>query len=147
MTTGGVGEGSPRVGGVEGILDAHRTIQDLTRQLEEAGDLIGVQDLLKALRALLVPHFAEEEAPDGFFDLVRGVTSRHLAKLRQLEEEHVALLDHVDAIADQVRASLAGPVAEVLRETARLVQRVRAHEACESALLVEALYVDVGAQD
>jgi len=146
MTTG-VGEGNPRVGGVDGILDAHRTIQDLTRQLEEVADLIGLQVRLEAFRTFLEPHFAEEEAPDGFFDLVRGGASRHLAKLRQLEEEHATLLGNIDAIAEQARACLAGPVAEVLKQAARLAQRVREHEAHESALLVDALYVDVGAHD
>jgi hypothetical protein len=144
MTIGG-GEASSIARTTEQILDTHCKVREMTRRLEEVADLVELQARLQAFRSLLVPHFAEEEAPDGFFDLVRAETSRHLAKVRELENEHDALLHEIDTLAS-APACLAGPVAEILRQSAGLAQRVREHEARESALLVDALYVDVGGQ-
>ncbi len=145
MTIGG-GEPSSIARTTEQILDTHCKVREMTRRLEQVTDLVELQARLQAFRSLLVPHFAEEEAPDGFFDLVRAETSRHLAKVRELENEHDALLHEIDTLAERARACLAGPVAEILRQSAELAQRVREHEARESALLVDALYVDVGGQ-
>ena len=130
----------------EEILEAHQQIHEMIQRLEEAPNLLELLARLQAFRSLLVPHFADEEAPDGFFDLVRAATSRHLVNVREFEHEHGALLDELDALAERARACLAGPVAEILKQSAELARRVRDHEARESALLVDALYVDVGGQ-
>ena len=130
----------------DGVLDTHQQIREMTRRLEEAANLVELLAGLQAFRALLVPHFADEEGPDGFFDLVRTATSRHLVDVRQLEREHADLLRDIAALVDRAVACLAGPVAEILKQGGELARRVRDHEARESALLVDALYVDVGGE-
>ena len=145
MTIGG-GEPSSVARTTDQILDTHCKVREMTRRLEAVTDLVELQARLQAFRSVLVPHFAEEEAPDGFFDLVRAATSRHLVNVREFEHEHGALLDEIDALVERARACLAGPVAQILKQGAELARRVRHHEARESALLVEALYVDVGGQ-
>lgn len=143
MTTEASGTGE--VAGTSGqILEEHRRVQHLVRRIGEAPDLLELLRRLEEFRTAIVPHFAEEEAPGGFFDVVRSRAARHLDRLHRLEADHGAILGELDGLAERARACLAGPVAEVLRQAAALTRRLAEHEARETRILVDTLYVDVG---
>ena len=137
----------PVTGADEQLLVEHRRIRDLTRRIENSRDLPELLRRLQEFRSLLVPHFLGEEAPDGFYDTIRRMSPRQLARVDQLEKEHPAFLAEIDRVAERARACLAGPVAAVLAEARTLVHRMSEHEACEDDLLIETIYVDLGHGD
>ena len=138
----------PRAAGAEErILAEHRTIREFLHQIENSGGLVELLDLLKDLRAVLVLHFMSEEAPHGFFDSIREMSSRQLATLDRLEKEHGALLAEVDGLSERARACLAGVVAAILTEARALARRLRAHETAEETVLIDTMYTDLGQGD
>lgn len=126
------------------LADSSR-VELMAQQLTQARGLGGLVRSLKELRATLERHFAEEEAPDGFFDMVGERSAHHLGPIAQLRQQHVAFLRETDMIAALAQACLAGPVAEVLKQAADLARRIQQHEMRESDLLVEAMNSDADA--
>lgn len=134
--------------GVEGRLrEEHQTIEEVVARIEGAGGLEELLQRLEEFRALLVPHFLAEEAPGGFFDVVRDRAPRLLAEVARLQADHQALLREMERLAAEVRRCLEGPVAEVLAQARFLARRQRQHEAVENRLLLDAMYVDGGRGD
>lgn len=146
MTTDGE-SGSSMASANEQVMHAHRKIHRATRQMASAPDLVDLVQRLLELRTLITPHFTDEEKPDGFFDLIRARSGRHLGTVKELEDEHRTLLGAVDGLAERARACLAGPVAQILKDADDLARRFSEHEARENALLIDALYVDIGEED
>jgi len=143
MTTDTGGDSS-MIDSKDQVQEAHRKIRQATGRLGSASDLRELLQRLHELRLLIAPHFTDEERPDGFFDLIRARSARHLGAVKQLENEHQAFLGAIDGLAEQARACLAGPVAHILKEAAELARRMHEHEAREDALLGDALYIDIG---
>jgi len=143
MTTDTGGDSS-MIDSKDQVQEAHRKIRQATGRLGSASDLRELLQRLHELRLLIAPHFTDEERPDGFFDLIRARSSRHLGAVKQLETEHQALLGEIDGLAAQARACLVGPVAHILKEAAELARRMHEHEVREDALLGDALYIDIG---
>lgn len=141
------GDNSAAVEMKDRLGESHTRIAEVIRELGAASDLGGLLQRLREFRAFVAPHFLEEEEPDGFFDIVRTRSSRHVGRVKQLEGEHLALLEQIDRLAARARACLDGPVAEILRAAGDLGRRLAEHEAAECALLIEALYVDIGAEE
>lgn len=129
------------------VLVEHREILMSAQRLGGSPDLPELLRRLEEFRALLTPHFQEEEKPDGFFDLIRTRSGRHLGRVRDLENEHRILVAAVDGLTARAQECLAGPVAEILRQAGDLARRLSEHEARENALLIDALYVDIGEED
>lgn len=129
------------------LLADHRRIRDLLRLMEGSRDLAELLRLLHELRGFLPAHFRGEEAPDGFYDILRRMSPRQLARVDELQREHPAFLAQIDGLADQARACLAGPVAAVLAEARALVRRVKDHETREDELLLDTIYTDLGHGD
>ena len=146
MTTDTGGDSS-MIGTKDQAQEAHRMIQQATKGIAGARTLVELLHRLQELRLLIAPHFTDEERPDGFFDLIRARSSRHLGAVKQLETEHQALLGAIDGLAEQARACLAGPVAHILKEAAELARRMHEHETREDALLGDALYIDIGEEE
>ncbi|OGK99280.1 MAG: hypothetical protein A3I14_17525 [Candidatus Rokubacteria bacterium RIFCSPLOWO2_02_FULL_73_56] len=128
----------------EQTLEQHRHIRQLAERLGDAADLVQLLQRLQEFRSAAVLHFGDEEAPEGFFEVVRSRAGRHLDKLQHLEREHQAFLGEIDGLAERARAVLAGPVAELLRLAGELARQLNDHEARENELLLDALYLDLG---
>lgn len=126
----------------ERFLDEHRRLDEVMRHVGHAHGLGELVRSLKDLRALIEPHFVFEEAPGGFFEMVRDRAALHLGRVEQLRQEHAALLRDIDRIGERARACLAGPVAEVLTAAAELARRLERHEAQERELLIDAMNTD-----
>lgn len=131
----------------EQMLAADQRIAAMARSLRGVQGLGHLAQSLRHLRFTLEVHFAGEEAPDGFFDMIRDRAAVHVARVEQLRQEHGALLRDVDAIVDQIRACLAGPVAAIMTQASALADRIERHEGRESELLGDAMSTDVGAGD
>jgi hypothetical protein len=140
--------GKPQVTGAEEqVLAEHRKVREFVHQIENCRDLVDLPGLLREFRMFLELHFMTEEAPEGFFDTIRQMSTRQLAAVDQLAKEHGALLADVDGVSERAGACLAGPVAAVMTEARALARRLRLHEAAEDTLLLDALYTDLGQGD
>ena len=117
----------------------------MARSLHRAQGLGQLAQSLRTLRFTLEVHFCSEEAPDGFFDMVRERAAAYVSRVEQLRQEHVALLRETELILDRIRACVAGPVAEIMKQAGTLAYRIERHEASENDLLGEAMSTDVGA--
>lgn len=131
----------------EQLLAADQRIATMARSLRSVQGLGHLAQSLRHLRFTLEVHFASEEAPDGFFDMIRDRAGLHVARVEQLRQEHGTLLRDVDAMLDQIRACLAGPVAAIMAQASTLADRIERHEARESDLLGDAMSTDAGAGD
>lgn len=129
----------------ERLLAADRRIADMARSLHRVQGLGQLAQSLRTLRFTLEVHFCSEEAPDGFFDMIRDRATAYVAQVEQLRQEHVALLRETELILDQIRACVAGPVAAIMKQAGTLADRIERHEASENNLLGEAMNTDVGA--
>ena len=129
------------------IQEEHGRVRDVIRVLGEAPDLVELLRRLEDFRAAIMPHFAAEEEPGGFFDVVAGCGNLDLGRIQQLRQDHWAFLAEIDRLGEAARACLRGPVAEVLRQAADLARRVQEHEAREVEVLGDALYNDSGEGD
>lgn len=131
----------------EEILHAHSTIAEATRCLGTARDLVDLLQRIEELRALLRPHFGNEEAPGGFFDVLRSRAPRHVARVEQLLREHQDFLGEMERLERSAQACLTGPVASILRLAGDLARRLGDHETRENELLTDAMYTDSGYGD
>jgi uncharacterized protein (UPF0335 family) len=129
----------------EQMLAADQRIAAMARALRGVQGLGHLAQSLRHFRFTLEVHFASEEAPDGFFDMIRDRAGLYVERVEQLRQEHVALLGDVDAVLDEIRACLAGPVAAIRMRASTLADRIERHEARESDLLGDAMSTDVGA--
>jgi hypothetical protein len=126
-------------------------IQFLTvlRRLEEAasaapanGKQMGAA--LEAARAQLAEHFRLEEQ-SGRLDGVRDSEPRLERAVRHLLEEHHELMRSLDGLLDEARA---GDNLEALQYRAReWIVAVREHEERENVLVVDAVNLDIPAED
>jgi hypothetical protein len=126
------------------IAEEHRALGEVLARVEAATDLPALLAALGELRALLIPHFAGEEADEGFEGLLGRRAPHLLGHLEHVLGEHGEILEDLDRLTAQACACLEGPVAAVLREGAALAARLHAHEAKETELLVGAVYTDLG---
>jgi len=131
----------------EQIIAQHRHIRELTELLTGGRELSDLLRRLQEFRSAIVVHFAAEEAPEGFFQIVGSRASRHLEAIQRFEAEHYSLLDDVDRLAARARECLAGPVAGILQHAGELARRLQVHEARENDMLIDALYEDLGEDD
>ena len=129
------------------LLAADRRIAVVAQSLRGVQGLGHLAQSLRQLRDVLEVHFSNEEAPDGFFDMIRDHSGLYVGRVEQLRKEHVALIRDVDALLDEIRACVAGPVAAIRTHASTLADRIERHESRESDLLGDAMSTDVGAGD
>lgn len=137
-TGGGGGEAGRR------IAEEHRALREILTRVETATDLPALLAALGELRALLIPHFAGEEADEGIEGLLGRRAPHLLSHLEHVLGEHAEILEDLDRVTACACACLDGPVAEALREAAALAARLHAHEEKETELLVGAVYTGLG---
>ncbi len=143
MTTESPYEKSLTEPGAE-TMRQHQQIHRLAQQIGSASGLVQLLERLQEFRSAVLVHFADEEAPEGFFEVVRRRAGRHLDKIDRLQGEHQTFLDEIDALSTRAREMLAGPVAELLGVASEIARKLHDHEARENELLVDAFYVDLG---
>ncbi len=125
----------------------HRRLSHCLRGVERQWEAVGLAPAsselfdhllqeLRALRAELARHFAEEEAGGCLEEAVSALPqlSREVARL---EREHAELLEALDRLLLDMRAGArrGSPVRTCEHEFRRLAARLRGHEAAETRIL------------
>ena len=104
---------------------------------------------LRVFRRTLLLHFKLEEE-GGFFSTVIRLAPHHINRVRMLEAEHSQIIAALDLLITFVETPPASPGAvlpAIRKRLNRLVERIRAHESAECALIQEAYYQDFGVGD
>lgn len=122
----------------------HRAIQEILGRLQATTDLHVLLPALEELRGALAAHFAREEEPEGLHEIISSMSPNTVASLQNVLGEHRAFAERLDGLIDSARACLEGPLAEILRGTAELSESLRDHEARETALFTDAVFIDLG---
>jgi len=118
------------------ILDDHRELGDLLRRIElPEDDATARRAQVVELRFVLARHFAREEGGDGLFEIIESRAPRHSPRLKELSNEHRALLSDLAVLSSRLDES----VADMDSELAGFVRELRKHEKLESKLLIDAL--------
>lgn len=138
----GLESGSP--GSRVEIHDEHVALRDTLGKMERTSDLSVLLPMLRDLRTRIEVHFAREEAPSGFHEIIGESAPHLLSYLQRLFEEHRELVTDLEALTEKARICLEGPVADVLKDMAAFSQRIQVHEARETSLLGDAMYTDLG---
>ncbi len=126
------------------IVDEHRALAGLLRELSQANDAPSIATAAGALNGLLCEHLPHEESPDGLRAAVLRASPHLYDRLDSILAEHLALLKGVANLRD-----LAGSGAnlEGLKAAAEdVIANLRDHEARESQLLSAALWEDMGGE-
>jgi len=126
------------------MLAQHRSLRETLGRITATSELTHLVRLLDDLHAQLEPHFAEEEAADGLAEVVGAVAPQHVRHLERLMAEHRVLLATLDGLVARGRSLLSDVVGDYVREVRALSQRLREHEAQETALLSDAVHADIG---
>jgi hypothetical protein len=130
----------------ERVLDDHRKIKLLINKIEDTSDLSHLIPSLQELALLLTGHFEEEEAPEGFPQIIE-TAPHHARTLEHLFEEHKKILATLQHITTNALTCLHGPMAAVRRDVATLCETLRTHETTETELLTDSVYQDIGSGD
>jgi hypothetical protein len=129
------------------VEEEHRRIKQLLGRLDKTSDLRLMVPLLQELRILLVEHFEQEEAADGFPMMIADPAPHHARILDQLFQEHKTILVNLDDLIEKALFCLDGPLAQVRHGVSDLCGQLRAHEATETELLTDTVYTDLGSGD
>lgn len=135
----------------EALNRAHVALRKDLGKLEEAArpdsgeGAAALRKRLAATRTHVTEHFRFEEE-SGYLDGVRKREPRLERAAQQLEEEHRALAQTLDALVEeaQVDAGVGDAFRARLREW---LERLRKHEARENELVQDAFNLDIGAED
>jgi hypothetical protein len=130
---------------------AHAALLHDLGKLEEAANPTSHEGLaellarLSATRAHVIEHFRFEEQ-NGYMDAVRKREPRLDRTIDQLAEEHGLLAQSLGVLIEHAR-SAASPDDPFREEIRKWVERVREHEARESAVVQDAYNLDISAED
>lgn len=135
-----------------------RALNDAMTELEKAvagpapaeGWLDRLDNGLAGLREGLEAHIAEVEGPHGLLADIMELAPRLAAATRELEEEHVALLnawDRTERTLEAVRRNGETDRAALRRRVTSLLGRVTLHRQRGADLVYEAYNVDIAASD
>jgi hypothetical protein len=133
------------------ILAEHDEIRQTLAAIESAGDPGELEAHLARLRRSLPPHFAREEISRALRELFLAQAPHQLARFEAVLGEHAAILatlgDLAATAAAAVRRGQASVPEALRRELAAWVGRLRAHEECETQLILDTVHADLGAGD
>lgn len=132
---------------IDEVLDQHRTVRRLVDELRCSSDLRQVMSALDGLRAFLADHFRVEAEPQGFYDTILQSAPWFEGRANRLVADHAAIEAEIEAVREQARALLEGPVSQVFARVDALGRRIGDHEADENQLLSDALYEEVGGSE
>lgn len=135
-----------------------RALNDAMTELERAvagpasaeGWLDRVHNGLAGLREGLEAHIAEVEGPRGLLAEIMELAPRLVAPARELEDEHITLLDawdRTERTLENVRGRGPADRAALRRRVTTLLGRVTLHRQRGADLVYEAYNVDIAASD
>jgi hemerythrin len=108
---------------------------ELRAMLEQLGGLEGVEAIHEALASLLLflrKHFAAEESPDSFFDMIRAGAPKERETVTDLVQQHEQFVATIEQLVAHAEA---GGSAELQADISQLIRGLEAHELIEHRLL------------
>lgn len=117
----------------------HQDLNGVLKQVGDASDLRSLRPLLANLQGLLGRHFGGEEDDDGLFAAIERRSPRLCMNVEECRREHHELLEFLEQLIHQAFAMDC--------DSKRFLQQLRDHEAKESELLNDSMYVDLGGGD
>jgi chromosome segregation ATPase len=125
------------------IERAHERIPEFLVELERAGELAPILEVLEGLGQLLPGHFSDEEGPDGLYEELAARRPANGSRLRSLQREHREILEALERLRQQAREAKTD-LSDVWKARNAFVERVRSHERRESRLVMDTCLVDDG---
>ena len=106
----------------------HRRILKLIERLRGHDSLDGLESLLDQLRTLVIVHFAREQLPDGFYDLLGSQGETRRGQIQALIADHGAILATLNALLEDVRNADASAGPNLLEQAMQLTEQLNEHE-------------------
>ena len=124
----------------------HRRLMKLADRLRAHGTMIGLAQLLDELRTLLIVHFAREQLPDGFYDILGDSAENRRDEIQVLINDHGAILSALNALLADAKTPDPDVEANVLDRLTQLVDQLHDHEHREHRFAVDILRERDGTQ-
>lgn len=131
----------------EDLVEEHLQITALARRMKNAQSRDVLLRLLPEFCAALERHFAAEEEPEGFFDVLRKNAPQRQRQVDGLVQQHRNMLRVAQALAEVAQAEGVETDAEIIEQAHQIADVLVEHEAAENALLLDAFNTDIGASD
>lgn len=106
----------------------HRKVLELIERLRGHDSLDGLEALLDKLRTLVIVHFAREQLPNGFYELLGARAESMGEQIQTLIADHGAILATLNALLEDVRNADASAGPELLEQAMRLTDQLHEHE-------------------
>ena len=106
----------------------HRRILKLIERLRGHESLDGLDSLLEQLRTLVIVHFAREQLPDGFYELLGARAETRREQMQALIADHGAILATLNALLEDVKSADTSAGPNLLEQTMQLTEQLREHE-------------------
>jgi len=128
------------------LENEHRRLMKLADRLRAHGTMIGLAPLLDELRTLLIVHFAREQLPDGFYDILGKRLEDRRDEIQVLINDHGAILSTLNALLSDAKTPDPDVEANVLDRLTQLVDQLHDHEHREHQFAVDVLGEQGGTQ-
>ena len=106
----------------------HRRILKLIERLRGHDSLDGLESLLDQLRTLVIVHFAREQLPDGFYELLGARAETRHEQMQALIADHGAILATLNALLEDVKNADTSAGPNLLEQTTQLTEQLYEHE-------------------
>ena len=136
---------SESVNNADRIVQEHRQLSAMLRELGQAQDAATIARLAVGLHGMLAGHFIREEAEDGLREAVLRASPHLIDRLEGIIAEHPGLLKAVRDLAEMATGA-SHPAPQLSAAVTGVVEQLRDHEGRESGLLSAALWDDVGGE-
>ncbi len=117
----------------------HRRLMKLVDRLRAHGTMTGLAQLLDELRTLLIVHFAREQLPDGFYDILGERVEGRRDEIQALINDHGAILSTLNALLADAKTRDPDVEAVVLDRLTQLLDQLHDHEHREHRFAVDVL--------
>lgn len=137
----------------------HRTLrtlqEDLTERFESFRDdpsettHQAMVDVFRDFRASVLRHFEFEER-DGYLGIVTERRPHHAQKVDQLQQEHGAIAEILDRLADELKTDILHDVVRYnafLKDLIALMTQFGRHEQAERELVMDVFWLEGGVSD
>jgi hemerythrin len=128
------------------IDEEHRELRGTLETIERGGDPHELASLLERLHHQLEHHFEEEEGPEGLAQTAQTSIPQNARLLEHLFEEHKAFLSRTSTLRNRIEGVEAA-LGRIQEDLVTLCGDLRRHEARETQLLTDSVFLDIGSGD
>lgn len=133
-------------GNLAQIDEEHRELRKTLEALERGGQPHEIASLVERLQHQLEHHFEEEEGPEGLAQTAQTSIPQNARLLEHLFDEHRAFLSRTSTLRNRLEGVEAA-LARIQEDVVTLCGDLRRHEARETQLLTDSVFLDIGPGD